>query len=264
MRKALRRAETNERYWDRRWEEAGSDAATFTNLDIYPIKYAGMVMTDPAARALELGCGLGRVVKHYHRQQWNISGIERSAVAVERMRQDDPGLDVSVGDATGLPLKDGEIDVLMAFGLYHNIEHDFDRSLAESARVLADGGRFCITMRPDNIEMRLNERYWQWRNRHRKGPLQFHKWLVRDEEFIALLQSHGLSVSSVHHARNMSILYRVPWLRDRRTAHSDESVRRAAGYRLNAVGRALDGWLMRNRPKDFCNVVVFIGTKEGP
>ncbi|MEV0637667.1 class I SAM-dependent methyltransferase [Streptomyces sp. NPDC050619] len=264
MRKALRRAETNECYWDRRWEEAGSDAAAFTDLSIYPVKYAQMVMTDAEDRALELGCGLGRVVKHYHRQNWNIAGIERSAVAVERMRQDDPGLDVSVGDATDLPLKDGEIDVLMAFGLYHNIEHELDEALAESARVIADGGRFCITMRPDNVEMRLNERYWKWHNRHRTGPLHFHKWLVREGEFIALLKKHGLTVTSVYHARNMSILYRVPWLRDRRTSDSPESVRRAAGYRLNHVGRTIDGWLMRHRPQDFCNVVVFIGTKDRP
>ncbi|WP_165845397.1 class I SAM-dependent methyltransferase [Streptacidiphilus pinicola] len=264
MRKALRRAETNERYWDRRWEEAGSDAAAFDSLDIYPVKYAQMVMTDPDSSALELGCGLGRVVKHYHRNGWKITGIERSPVAVDRMREDDPELDVAVGDATDIKLEDGAVDVLMAFGLYHNIENELEQALAESARVIAPGGRFCITMRPDNIEMRLNERYWRWRNRHRSGPMHFHKWLVGRDEFAALLATHGLNVTDVHYARNMSILYRVPWLRDRRIATSAESVRRAGGYRLNRFGRAVDGFLMRRRPQDFCNVFVFIGTKGAP
>ncbi|WP_433194506.1 class I SAM-dependent methyltransferase [Nocardia sp. CA-107356] len=263
MRKAIRRSETNESYWDRRWAEAGSDEASFTDLSIYPIKYAEMVMGDQSDRVLELGCGLGRVVKHYHHRGWKIAGIERSKIAVDAIRDQDPGLDVTVGDATRISLADNAIDVLLAFGLYHNLEHDLVPALGESARILSPTGRFCITMRPDNIEMRLNERYWQWRNRHRTGPPHFHKWLVGAQEFTAVLAGVGLRTEQVHYARNMSILYRLPFLRERHIAHAEESVRRAGGYRLNVLGRAVDGLLMRWWPAQFCNVMVFIGVKEG-
>jgi SAM-dependent methyltransferase len=259
----MRRTETNKNYWDRRWTEADSDADTFADLSIYPIKYAEMVMADPSARVLELGCGLGRVVKHYHQQGRKITGIERSEVAVATLRAEDPTLDVAVGDATRLDLPDGAVDVLLAFGLYHNLEHEMQDALVESARILAPGGRFCVTMRPDNIEMRLNERFWQWRNRHRTGPLHFHKWLVDEPGFTEMLRRCGLRVEQVHHARNMSILYRLPFLRDRRAAQGEESVRRSAGYRLNPVGRGIDSVLMRFWPARFCNVMVFIGVREG-
>jgi len=260
--KTFRRAETNAVYWDRRWTEADHDADSFTDMDIYPIKYAEMVLTDPEERALELGCGLGRVVLHYHRRGYRIVGVERSAVAVERMLSVYPGVDVRVGDATSLPFEDGLFDVVMAFGLYHNLENDMHAALAETARSLRQGGRFCITMRPDNLEMRANERYWAWRNRKRAGARNFHKWLVGRDEFAALLAEFGLTSTEVHYARNMSILYRVPFLRDRRAAGADEAVRRAGGYRLNTVGRFVDGLLMRYFPAHFCNVLVFIGTKE--
>lgn len=263
MRKAMRRSETNATYWDRRWAEAGSDAASFTDLSIYPIRFAEMVMHNPGERALELGCGPGRVVKHYHGLGWQITGIERSQVAVTSILDHDAALDVRVGDATDLELGDGEITVLMAFGLYHNLEHDLEEALAESARVLAAGGRFCISMRPDNIEMRLNERYWRWRNRHRDAVPHFHKWLVDAPGFAAMLERHGLHTQQLQYARNMSNLYRVPFLRERCGADAQEQERRAGGYRLNTAGRAIDGLLMRRWPAQFCNALVFIGTKEG-
>lgn len=259
--RAVYRFEDNRAYWDRRWAEAGRDADAFSRLDIYPIKYAEMVMVDRSARAVELGAGLGRVLKHYQRAGFKISGIERSQVAVGRLQREDPALDIRVGDVCDLSLGDGEIDVVLAFGLYHNIEDRaaFDRALRETARCLREGGRFCVSMRPNNVEMRLNEVYWRRRNRSRRGNgPRFHKWLVGEREFRAMLGRHGLQVERIERARNVSILYRVPFLR---AGARDETERRSAGYRLNTAGRALDGALVRLLPAQFCNVLVFIGRK---
>lgn len=264
MRRVMR-AESNDAYWDRRWREAGRDADQFENLDVYPIRFAEMVMRASGrdARVLEIGVGLGRVMKHYARQGFDVTGIERSGVAVQQLCDEDASLDVQEGDVCALPFADASFDVAMAFGVYHNIEHGMEDALKETARVLKPGGRFCISMRPDNLEMRLNEWYWR-RQRKREGQGEatptFHKWLVTSGEFKTMLQDHGLLTDTVHYARNVSILHRMRMLRARQV---DETARRSQGYRLNAMGRVVDGltnWIM---PGQRANVLVFIGRKAG-
>ena len=65
--KRVVRTVPNEQYWDRRWRETGRDPDCFEDLSIYPIRYAEMVMNGSSDLVLELGAGLGRVLKHYHR-----------------------------------------------------------------------------------------------------------------------------------------------------------------------------------------------------
>lgn len=261
--KHVYRYEANEAYWDRRWAEAGSDSESFTDLSIYPIRYAEMVMTDKSSRALEIGCGLGRVLKHYARQGFQVSGIERSRVAVERLQQELPGFGVVEGDVLKLPYADGEFDVAMAFGVFHNLERGLELALAETARILKPGGRFAISMRPNNIEMNGNEIYWRWKSRGlRKGPRQFHKLLVGQKEFRDMLAGHSLKTDQIHYARNVSLWYRIPFLRSAADAGASEAARRAAGYRLNALGRTIDRAAIALLPYQTSNVIVYIGQKS--
>lgn len=260
MKKAYR-YEDNQEYWNRRWAETGRDPDKFADLSIYPIKYAEMVMIDPSAHALEVGAGLGRVLKHYHYSKYNIIGQERSEVAVQRLKEENQDIDIRVGDVLNLSFADGEFDVLMAFGVYHNMESekDLERALSETARCTKEGGRFAISMRPNNLEMNLNEWYWLWKQRkHRNRERHFHKLLVGEKEFREILEKHGLKTIEVHRARNFSILYRIPWLRGN---IEKEVERRAKGYRLNVIGRIIDKVLTSIFPSQFCNVLVFIGIK---
>ncbi len=261
MRKVFRH-EDNAGYWDRRWREAAEDR-DFADLSIYPIRYAEMVVGAPGPRILEIGCGLGRVLKHYFSRGHSIVGIERSKVAVDRIADARAGIEVLQASAEALPFAAGSFDIVLAFGVYHNIENGMEAAIAELARVLRPGGRFCVSMRPDNLEMRLNEHVWRLRTHGRgRSEPRFHKWLTPPGPFSRLLARHGLAVESVHFARNMSILYRLPFLRDRTARRGSETDRRSMGYRLNAVGRLLDGLLRRLAPYQMCNVLVFIGRRE--
>lgn len=262
MRKVYR-FENNRDYWDRRWTEAGQDRDGFENLDVYPVKYAEMVIPGSSGPVLEIGAGLGRVIKHYRSRGVPVIGIERSLVAVDSMVHPKHGnepVPACQADARHLPFADNFFAAVVAFGLYHNFETGLDDGIREAARVLKPGGRFCISMRPDNLEMRLNERYWQWKNTNgRKPDRQFHKLLVGENEFADILARHGLKTEAMHRARNLSILYRLPLLRkDGR----DESENRSRGYRLNGAGRFLDSMLTGLFPASFCNVLVYTGCKE--
>lgn len=260
--KKVFRHELNEQYWDRRWSETGQDGKEFASLDIYPIKYAEMVIGKPGEKILEVGCGLGRVIKHYAVRGHDVWGVERSKVAVDRLNSESPDLKVELGSAEALPYPSEMFDVVLAFGVYHNIEVGMEAALSEASRVLRAQGRFCISMRPDNIEMNLNEVLWKWgASGHVKDVRQFHKWLTKPSPFSSLLGSHGLRVDGVYFARNMSILYRIPFLRDRSAKLGTETARRSAGYKLNAVGTRLDAVLRTCAPFQMCNVLVFTGTK---
>ena len=257
--KKVFRYEDNRQYWDRRWAEAERDLDTFSDLNIYPIKYADMVMDNPAHRTVELGAGLGRVLKHYHNAGHDIVGMELSEVAVGRLKSESPELDIRADDVRHLPYDSEYFDVVLAFGVYHNMEEGMHQALSEAARCLKPGGRFCISMRPNNLEMNINEWYWRWKRRdYRHAGRRFHKWLVSEKEFQQLLLNHGLDTDKVYRARNLSLLYRLPWLRDERAT---EAERRSGGYRLNALGRALDKALVTLAPYQFCNVLVYVGQK---
>ena len=53
------RNKINSHYWENRWESSGVDNFTFTNENIYPIKYANLVVKR-GCKILEAGCGSGR------------------------------------------------------------------------------------------------------------------------------------------------------------------------------------------------------------
>jgi SAM-dependent methyltransferase len=262
MRKVFRH-EGNDDYWNRRWSESAADR-DFSDLTIYPIRYAEMVVGPPGQKILEIGCGLGRVLKHYHIRGYAVAGIERSQVAVARIQETSPELDVKQASADALPFADASFDVVLAFGVYHNIEEGMEKSIDEAARVLRPGGHFCISMRPDNLEMRLNEHVWRMRNPSSVGEPRFHKWLTAPSPFADLLKRYGLEVEQIHFARNMSILYRLPFLRERSARQATETDRRSSGYRLNYAGRSLDRLLRKVAPYQMCNVIVFSGRRGDP
>jgi SAM-dependent methyltransferase len=261
--KKVYRFQANDTYWDQRWAKTERDPDTFEDLNIYPVRYAEMIMRDRGQRALEIGCGLGRILKHYNSQGFHVSGIERSRVAVERLRREFPALDVAEGDVLSLPYSNGAFDIVMAFGVFHNLEQGLDEALAETARCLKKNGQFAISMRPNNLEMNLNEVYWRWQSRKKpRGKPQFHKLLVGEREFRDMLAAHGLVTDQIHRARNVSLWYRIPFLRSREDDTASEETRRASGYLLNAVGNLLDGATRRLFPYQTANVIVYIGHKS--
>lgn len=263
MRKVFR-AEDNSAYWDRRWLEAGKDQ-DFADTSIYPIRYAEQVVGAEHQTILELGCGLGRIATHYHARGYSVVALDKSRLAVERLKSEMPEMKALISDARSLPFPNASFDVVLSFGVYHNIEEGVDQALSELFRILRPDGRYCVSMRPDNLEMQLNEALWHWRNpAARHAPLKFHKWLTKPKSFMALLLDNGLDVDETFYARNMSILYRLPFLRDRALAEGEETLRRSMGYRLNAFGRGLDAALRLVAPYQMCNVVVFTGHRRGP
>jgi SAM-dependent methyltransferase len=122
-------------YWATRWADIPADSA-MTNEGVYPLKYALQTVVSRAGAILEAGCGAGRILRYFHERGYDITGIDYIDVAVDKLREADPTLKVETGDITRLQFPDGRFRYVLAYGLYHNLEHGLEDAVAETLRVL--------------------------------------------------------------------------------------------------------------------------------
>ena len=102
------------------------------------------LLPAPGRRALDLGCGEGRVARALAPHGSRIVGVDTSAGAVAAAE----GLEAHVADASDLPFADGAFDLVYAFMSLLNVD-DLDGAVGEAARVLEPGGRLCfVTLHP--------------------------------------------------------------------------------------------------------------------
>lgn len=249
-------------YWKDRWADIPADSA-MSNSRAYPLKYALQTVTANNGPILEAGCGAGRILRYYHERGYNITGFDFIEVAIDKLLEVDPTLQVEVGDITALRFSDSAFRYLLAFGLYHNLERGLEEAVAESWRVLCGGGRICASFRADNLQTRLSD--WLADRKGRKSgkvvSKSFHKCNLTRKEFTTLFEKAGFVVDSVASVENMPILYKFSLFRVSSHKCFDENKARAEGYRLSLFGQLLQNSLMRFFPDQFCNIYVLIAHK---
>ncbi len=93
-------------------------------------------------RLLDFGCGGGSYLRCMHSLGWQVTGLDLSAVAVERVRSD-LGLHALVGTLPHPLLGPASFDVIT---MWHSLEHVHDplTVLREARRLLAPGGRLLV------------------------------------------------------------------------------------------------------------------------
>ena len=112
------------------------------------------------SRVLEIGCGVGGVLRHLERD-FAVHGVDVSRFAVGEARRDLARAALAVGEATRLPYAAASFDVALA---KHVLEHLADpaAALAELARVLRSPGGILIygTPNAENPLRRLKGADW--------------------------------------------------------------------------------------------------------
>jgi ubiquinone/menaquinone biosynthesis C-methylase UbiE len=100
-------------------------------------------LPPPRGLAVEIGCGEGRVARELRARGYEVVAFDVSETLVTLAREADPDGQYAVADAATLPIGDGAAELVVAFNVLHEIPH-LRQAVAEAARVLAPGGRFCF------------------------------------------------------------------------------------------------------------------------
>ncbi len=256
MRATLRSHAGNRAYWRARWDDIPADDGKL-NLSRYPGRYAEEVLARTDGPVLEAGCGAGRVLRCYHDRGRRIVGMDFIPGVLHKIRQADPSIPLVAGDVTRLAFADASFAVVLAFGLYHNLEQGLDRALAETRRILRQGGLLCASFRADNLQNRVID-FLADRRAAGPGPVHFHKMNYTRSEIESALSRAGLEPLDLHYVENMPFLYKVRFLRHPSQRVFDERHARAEGYRLSAAGKVLQRLLAGPWPEQFCNVYVYV------
>lgn len=262
MRITYRKAD-NKEYWTKRWGDIPADLP-MENANVYPLRYAQKTVQSKDGLILEAGCGAGRILRYYHDRGYNIIGIDFIEDAITKLKKIDPTLKVEVGDITDLQFKDGTFRYILAFGLYHNLEHGLKKAIDETFRVLKKDGLVCASFRADNIQNRLNDWLEARRSGHRKDDAKdkiFHKMNLTKSEFKKLFEKHHFKIKSIYTVVNMPFLYKFAFFRARDHKFFDENRARKEGYKLSFLGRLITSFLLKFFPDQFCNIYVLIAEK---
>lgn len=102
-------------------------------------------------KIFDLGVGLGRHSIFFAQKGFDVSGIDISEYAVNRLKEisdkNNLNIDVRQANMLKLPFDDNSFDVVFSYNvIYHTDTKGFDTVLSEIKRVLRSGGEFYFTM----------------------------------------------------------------------------------------------------------------------
>ncbi len=257
------RRRNNKEYWTKRWDNIPADYS-MENRGAYPLKFAELTVQPNGGRILEAGCGAGRILRYYADRGYDIVGIDIIKGAVCKLKEIDSTLEVETGDITNLRFEDESFRYVLAFGLYHNLQHNLDKAVKETFRIIEPGGKVCASFRADNLQTLFTDLLIEHRTRKNVSsspPNKFHKMNLTQPEFVSLFENVGFTVESVYPVENMPFLYKFSLFRSHKHKNFNEQTGRKEGYKLSLLGRLIQGFLMKFFPSQFCNIFVLIARK---
>jgi SAM-dependent methyltransferase len=116
------------------------------------------LLPAPGRLTVDVGCGEGRLGRVLAGAGHRVVGFDASVTSVRAAATHPEGHPVAVADAVRLPLPDGAADLAIAFMSLHDFD-DLRAAVAEAARVLTPGGRFCIALLHPALSARLVDGY---------------------------------------------------------------------------------------------------------
>src|SRR3954452_15647484 len=100
------------------------------------------LLPPPAGRALDVGCGEGRLPRDMKSWGYEVAGVDGSATMIRYAAEADPQGDYRVADAASLPFDGDSFQLVTAFMSLQDID-DLPEAVREIGPVLAVGGYMC-------------------------------------------------------------------------------------------------------------------------
>lgn len=134
--------QTAEQFWD-------ASAFRYKYHTHLPLLFDKVAATNPGAKLLEIGCGMGDDTAQWAKRGMAVTSIDLTepAVACTRERLRICGLEAKVqtGNAEALDFADNSFDIVYSFGVLHH-SPDTPKTIDEVWRVLKPGGTALIML----------------------------------------------------------------------------------------------------------------------
>ncbi len=125
------------------------------NVDIYLLDQILKERFEPGSRILDAGCGEGRNLTYFLRNNFEVFGVDQEAMAIKMLRmwarsisEQSTADNFQVGDITSLNFPAAVFDAVISSAVLHfakNLSH-FHEMIAEMVRVLKAGGTLFLRM----------------------------------------------------------------------------------------------------------------------
>lgn len=139
---------------------------------------------DPRGRAvLDVGCGTGFFTAYYLARGARVTGLDLTAVSVERLRARHPEARFVLADVSEAPLAE-RYDIVNAFDVLYHVTDDarWERAVRHLAAAVAPGGALLVT---DTFA-------------ESPGPAAAHNVPRPLARYRALLEPQGLAIAALH------------------------------------------------------------------
>jgi ubiquinone/menaquinone biosynthesis C-methylase UbiE len=103
------------------------------------------LLPEPSGRALDVGCGEGRLPRDLKSWGYDVVGLDASPTLIAAAREADPSGEYRVADAAELPFEDETFALVTAFMSLQDIDR-YEEAIAEIGRVLVAGGYLCLAI----------------------------------------------------------------------------------------------------------------------
>jgi SAM-dependent methyltransferase len=103
------------------------------------------LVSRPAGRTLDLGCGEGRLARDLARLGHDVVAVDQSPTMLAAAREAAPGMELHLADAADLPFDDAAFGLVIAFMSLQDVD-DLAGAMSEITRVLEPGGRLCMAI----------------------------------------------------------------------------------------------------------------------
>jgi SAM-dependent methyltransferase len=175
------------------------------------------LVPPPGRATLEIGCGEGRVTRDLAARGHRVTAVDASPTLLEAAADAYPGAEYVLADAAALPLEDGAFDLVVAYNSLIDVQ-DMPGTVREAARVLSDGGHFCICVthpladagrfeaREADARFLITGSYLDSRRvdlHVTQGELEmtFHGWSYPLSDYARALEGAGLAIEALREPR---------------------------------------------------------------
>lgn len=128
-------ADTNNMNFDKRVD--------FGNFDSNLLFLQKSGLLDKRNKILEIGSGTGRMLNHLRNEGYNVLGLEKKEIVIEKSKLLYGDLQIQKVDSEKLPFSDNSFDIVISFDVFEHIP-DSDKHLNEVFRVLSKGGHYLL------------------------------------------------------------------------------------------------------------------------